>query len=230
MTGMEPISLKLARVEARLRAAERRFGRRQGSVQLLAVSKGHPAESIAQVYAAGQRCFGESYLQEAIGKMDQLAEQDIEWHFIGRIQGNKTRVIAERFAWVHGLCDPRHARRLNDRRPAELPALNVCLQIDLSGELQKAGVAPEALDELATGVAVLPRLRLRGLMVLPAPHETFDAQREPLRELHLIFERLVAAGLALDTLSMGMSNDLEAAVAEGSTIVRVGTAIFGPRQ
>ena len=225
----------LQAVEQRIAEAERRFRRNPGSVRLLAVSKTFPASAVEACFAAGQRSFGESYLQEAVAKVDALSAlrdvdgQGIEWHFIAPIQSNKTRLVAENFAWVHGVDRLKIARRLSEQRPAGLAALNVCIQVNISAEASKAGVGLEELPALVTGVAELPRLRLRGLMTLPARADGLAQQRRPFARLRAALEGLQAEGYALDTLSMGMSNDLEAAIAEGATLVRVGTAIFGAR-
>lgn len=221
---------RLARLRRRIGEAEDRAGRPRGSVTLLAVGKTFPAEALRACAQAGQRLFGESYLQEAIPKMEQLADLPLEWHFIGPLQSNKTRPVAERFHWVHGVDRLRIAERLNDQRPAALPPLDICLQVNVSGESTKSGVAERELPALAEGCLRLPRLRLRGLMAIPAPATEFEAQRAPLRRLRLALERLNGLlGLRLETLSMGMSDDLEAAVMEGATIVRVGSALFGNR-
>lgn len=223
-----PIADRVQRVLERIHEAERVAGRANGAVALVAVSKTQPAEAIRQAAAAGQLAFGENYLQEALAKQDALADlAELIWHFIGPIQSNKTRPIAERFDWVHTVDRLRIAERLSQQRPAERPPLNVCLQVNVSGEASKSGVALTALPELAAAVAQLPRLRLRGLMTIPAPANGLDQQRMPFRIL-----REAMAGLALpglDTLSMGMSDDLEAAILEGATLLRVGTALFGPR-
>ncbi len=219
----------LTTVLARIRQAEGRFQRPPGSVTLLAVSKGQPTESIAAIAAAGPRCFGESYLQEALPKQESLRQFDLEWHFIGPIQANKTRGIATHFNWVHSVDRLKIAQRLSEQRPPQLPPLNVCLEVNISQESSKHGLSPAELQAVAGAVAGLPRLRLRGLMAVPAPCEEFTAQRRQLARLRALQEELIAAGLDLDTLSMGMSADLEAAIAEGATLVRVGTAIFGPR-
>lgn len=220
----------LAEVHARIRAAESRFGRAPGSVALLAVSKQQPVEKLRAAYAAGQRAFGENYLQDAIPKLDLLCDlAGIEWHFIGRIQGNKTRPIAERFAWVHSLCDLGHARRLAAQRPPALPPLRACVQVNLSGEATKGGLAPEAVGDFLAACAGLPGLAIVGLMTLPAPAEGEVAQRAPFAALRMLRDRLASPACPLPELSMGMSDDLEAAVAEGATIVRIGTAVFGPR-
>lgn len=228
-----PLAEALARVRARIRAAELAYGRSPGSVSLLAVSKRQPAEQLAAAWAVGQRAFGESYVQEALDKQRALAAmlppEEIEWHFIGRMQANKTARIAEQFAWVHGLCDLDHARRLSAQRPAGWPPLRLCVQVNLSGEASKAGLAPQDLAPLLTAVRDLPGLRIEGLMTLPAPSADLAAQRRPFAALRQLRDRLADDALPLATLSMGMSGDLEAAIAEGATIVRVGTAIFGER-
>jgi len=223
------VAQSLGLVQARIRAAEARFGRAPGAVALLAVSKGQPAEAMRACFDEGQRAFGESYVSEALGKMAALAGLAVEWHFVGPIQSNKTRPIAERFAWVHSVDRLKVAGRLSAQRPADLGPLNVCLEVNVSGEATKAGVPPEEAQALALAVARLPGLRLRGLMTVPAPEADPDRQRAPYRRLRDLFDRLRAAGLPLDTLSMGMTADLEAAVAEGATVVRIGTAIFGER-
>lgn len=220
---------RLHAVLARIRAAEQRFQRPPGSVALLAVGKTQPAVAIAAVAAAGQARFGENYLQEALAKMAELAALNLEWHFIGPVQANKTRPIAERFAWVHSVDRLKIAERLSAQRPAGLPPLNVCLEVNISREPSKHGLDESDVPAVARAVAALPRLRLRGLMAIPAPAADFAAQRLPCARLRELWERLLAEGLELDTLSMGMSDDLEAAIAEGATLVRVGTAIFGPR-
>lgn len=226
---MDVISASLQAVRERISAAEYRFGRQAGSVHLLAVTKAHPAEVIREAYRAGQRAFGESYAQEAVAKMEQISEPDIEWHFIGPIQSNKTRVIASRFAWVHSVDRFKVARRLSEQRSHELSPLNVCIEVNVAGEASKSGAAPSDVPELAHAVSELPRLRLRGLMAIPPLNDDFESQRVPFRKLREILEALNARGFSLDSLSMGMSNDMEAAIAEGATIVRIGTAIFGAR-
>ncbi len=226
---MSTIAERLSRVRARISRAEQDYGRPAGSVQLLAVSKTKPVSAILAAIEAGQRAFGENYLQDALPKQEALAGQPIAWHFIGPIQSNKTKAIAASFDWVHSLEREKIARRLNDQRPDNLAPLNICLQVNVSGEASKAGLEPGSVQALADVVAGLPRLRLRGLMCIPAPARDLDAQRRPFRQLRELQETLLANGLAVDTLSMGMSGDLEAAVAEGSTLVRVGTDIFGAR-
>lgn len=214
---------------ARIHTAEQRHHRPSGSVQLLAVSKTQPSAAIAALAAVGQRRFGENYVQEALDKIAELAALDLEWHFIGPIQANKTRSIAEHFAWVHSVDRLKIAERLSAQRPAHLPPLNVCLQVNIDREPTKHGLDEREVATVASAVATLPRLRLRGLMAIPAPAADFTAQREPLARLRTLQDLLNAAGLGLDTLSMGMSDDLEAAIAEGATLTRVGTALFGPR-
>lgn len=226
---MTTASARLQQVVSRIRDAEQRYRRVPGSVTLLAVSKLHPASAIAELAAAGQQRFGENYLQEALDKMAALAGLDLEWHFIGPIQANKTRGIASRFAWVHSVDRLKIAQRLSRQRPDGQPPLNICLEVNISGEASKSGVVPAQLLELATAVAELPRLRLRGLMAIPAPSEDFAEQRRACARLRECQQTLRDAGFELDTLSMGMSADLEAAIAEGATLVRIGTALFGPR-
>jgi pyridoxal phosphate enzyme (YggS family) len=223
------IQHRLDQVRRRIAAAERNAGRAPGSVQLVAVSKTRPSEAIRQALACGQTRFGENYVQEAVEKIRQLGGLGLEWHFIGRIQSNKTAQIAQHFDWVHCLADSRHARRLNDQRPPERPRLKVCVQVNVSGEPNKAGLDPEVTAELLARVRELPRLDVCGLMAIPAPALDFNAQRRPFAELRTLRDRLAKPGQPLATLSMGMSADLEAAIAEGATLVRVGTAIFGPR-
>ena len=221
----------LEAVRQRIATAAHVAGRDARSVTLLAVSKTFPAEDVRAAYAAGQRAFGESYVQEAITKIEALADlrATLEWHFIGPLQSNKTRPVAEHFDWVHSVDRLKIAQRLSEQRPDNLAPLNVCLQVNISGEASKSGVSiPEAV-EVAQEIAALPKLNLRGLMAIPEPAGSIDEQRVPHRQLRELFERLRDDGLELDTLSIGMSNDLEAAVLEGATIVRIGTAIFGAR-
>jgi len=228
---MPDLDHNLAAVQQRIALAAQLASRDPNSVSLLAVSKTFPAEDVRAAHAAGQRAFGENYVQEALTKIETLADlrASLEWHFIGPLQSNKTRPVAENFDWVHSVDRLKIAQRLAEQRPAHLPPLNVCLQVNVSGEASKAGVTPAEAAETAHAIAALPQLRLRGLMSIPEPAETIDAQRVPHRALRELFEQLRADGLELDTLSMGMSSDLEAAVLEGATIVRVGTAIFGAR-
>ena len=229
--GPQNLPENLRRVQERINSAARLSDRRVDSVTLLAVAKSQPAASIRAAHQAGLSQFGESYVQEAVAKIEVLQDLALTWHFIGTIQANKTRVIAERFAWVHAVDRLRIAERLCEQRPYHAPPLNVCLQVNLAAEASKGGVAPAAVGELAARVAALPRLRLRGLMCIPPPAEADMAlQRARFAELARLRATLNAAGAGLDTLSMGMSADLEAAVMEGATIVRIGTALFGARK
>jgi len=234
---MGAIRANLQAVKARIARAAEAAGRDPAAVRLLAVSKTHPAALVDEAYHAGQLAFGENYVQEALAKMDAVAAllgaqraRALEWHLVGPLQSNKTRPVAERMAWVHSVEDERIARRLSAQRPALAPPLNVLLQINVSAEPTKSGVALQAVAPLAHAVARLPHLRLRGLMAIPEPTADAALQRARFRAVRQCQERLNADGLALDTLSLGMSDDLEAAIAEGSTLVRIGTAIFGARQ
>jgi pyridoxal phosphate enzyme (YggS family) len=213
----------------RIAAAERRYGRVPGSVRLLAVSKGHSADDIRTAASAGQRLFGESYLQEALPKLEALADQNIEWHFIGPIQSNKTRGIAEHFSWVHGVDRLKIAERLNAQRPESAGLLNTCIEVKLGTEPGKSGVPPPEVSSLVHEVSRLPRLRVRGLMTIPPASHDFEIQRRFFRQLKGLYTELARDNPAFDTLSMGMTEDLEAAIAEGATIVRVGSGIFGAR-
>ena len=229
---MNPQNLleRIRDTRARMAAAAARCGRSVDSVTLLAVSKGQPAEVVAAAAAAGLTEFGESYLQEALAKQDALAAATaLQWHFIGRLQANKTRPVAERFAWVHGVDRLRIAQRLSEQRPYHAGPLNVCLQVNIAAEQSKAGAAPEEVPELVRSMATLPRLKLRGLMCIPPEESDPERQRMWFAKLRRLQEALNTQGAGLDTLSMGMSADLEAAVLEGSTCVRIGTALFGPR-
>jgi pyridoxal phosphate enzyme (YggS family) len=234
---MSIIAGNLQAVEATIQAACASAGRARNEVELLAVSKTFPAESVVEAMAAGQRAFGENYLQEALDKMQevarlqpaQLADAAIAWHFIGPIQSNKTRPIAAHFNWVHTVERLKIAQRLSEQRPPELGPLDICLQVNISGEASKSGASVDELPELARQVAGLPNLRLRGLMAIPEASTDPAQQRAAFARLRALFDTLRADGLALDTLSMGMSGDLAAAVAEGATIVRIGSAIFGAR-
>lgn len=220
---------RVGALRARMAAAAASAGRSVDSVTLLAVSKGQSAEQIRAAAAAGVTDIGESYLAEALGKQQALADLPLIWHFIGRLQANKTRHLAERFTWVHGVDRLKIAERLSAQRPYHAPALNVCLQVNLAGEASKGGVPPPEVPAVASAIAALPRLALRGLMCIP-PEETDAArQHEWFARLRKLEASLNAAGLRLDTLSMGMSGDFEAAIQEGATIVRIGTALFGPR-
>ena len=208
----------------------------KNSVQLLAVSKRHPSEKIREAYESGQRAFGENYVQELLDKKQELVDLDIDWHFIGPLQSNKTKKIAEVANWVHAVDRLKIAQRLNDQRPNALPPLSICLQVNISGEETKSGISRDELNSLALKIAELPNIKLRGLMVIPAPEEDFNKQREIFAKVTKLQEDLQQTlnqqgiELTLDTLSMGMSSDMEAAVAEGATIVRIGTAIFGQRE
>jgi hypothetical protein len=203
--------------------------RGDGEVRLLAVSKTFPAQAVREAYQAGQRAFGENYVQEALDKIDALRDLPLEWHFIGPVQSNKTRVIAENFSWVHGVDRLKIAERLSAQRPVHLPPLNICLQVNVSGEDSKSGVTPSEAEALAVQTAQLPNLKLRGLMAIPAPSDDPAMQRLPFARMRVLLQQLNSRGLQLDTLSMGMSHDYPAAIAEGATIVRIGTAIFGVR-
>ena len=216
-------------LRVRMAAAAASAGRNVDSVTLLAVSKGQPAQQIRAAAAEGVTDIGESYLAEALGKLEALADLPLTWHFIGRLQANKTRHVAERFAWVHGLDRLKIAERLSAQRPYHAPALNVCLQVSLAGEVTKGGVPPSEVPALAAAVTALPRLELRGLMCMPPEEAEPTRQREWFARLRGLRDALNAGGLRLDTLSMGMSGDFEAAIQEGATIVRIGTALFGPR-
>ncbi|MET0265321.1 MAG: YggS family pyridoxal phosphate-dependent enzyme [Duganella sp.] len=229
---MSLISQNLQAITTAMAAAAEEAGRAAGDVQLLAVSKTFGPQAVLEAVQAGQRSFGENYLQEGVDKIAALAAlgaPPLTWHFIGPIQSNKTRPIAEHFDWVHTIEREKIAVRLSEQRPASLAPLQVCLQVNISGEASKSGVAPHELSTLAHKVAALPHLTLRGLMAIPEPAEDFAQQRAAFAQLRLLYEQLRAEGLALDTLSMGMSADLRAAIVEGATMVRVGSAIFGSR-
>ncbi|MFP5393844.1 MAG: YggS family pyridoxal phosphate-dependent enzyme [Gammaproteobacteria bacterium] len=230
---MVTITDKLQAVEALIAQAVSAAGRTRNEVQLLAVSKTFPAEAVLEAVQAGQRFFGENYLQEALDKIDAVAKArpdvPVEWHFIGPIQSNKTRPIAASFDWVHTVERLKIAQRLSEQRPADKGPLNICLQVNISGEASKSGAAPAEVGALARAVAALPNLRLRGLMAIPEPETDYARQRAAFARLRALYEAVRADGIALDTLSMGMSGDLAAAIAEGATIVRIGSAIFGAR-
>jgi hypothetical protein len=223
------ISGRLQNLVERIARAARAAGRDPAGVRLLAVSKTWPADSVREAAEAGQRAFGENYVQEGVAKVEALAGLGLEWHFIGPLQSNKTRLVANSFAWVHSVDRLKVAERLSGQRDVHLPPLEVCIQVNVSGEESKSGAAPDEVPELARAVAALPRLRLRGLMAIPEPTSDVALQRARFASLRQLRDQLNAGGLQLDTLSMGMSDDLEAAIAEGSTMVRVGTAIFGGR-
>ncbi|ADJ65281.1 YggS family pyridoxal phosphate-dependent enzyme [Herbaspirillum seropedicae] len=230
---MSSIAQNLQHVQQQIAAAAERAGRPAGAVQLLAVSKTFGPQAVLEAVRAGQRAFGENYLQEALEKIAALPllapDVPLQWHFIGPIQSNKTRPIAEHFDWVHSVDRLKIAQRLSEQRPAALGALNVCLQVNISGEDSKSGLDPAELPAVAAQVAQLPGLKLRGLMAIPAPSEDVTQQRAAFAAVRSLLAQLQAQGLALDTLSMGMSADLDAAVAEGASIVRIGSAIFGAR-
>ena len=230
---MSSIASQLQLVHARMQAAALAAGRAPEEITLLAVSKFFDASCVLQAVQAGQMAFGENYVQEAVDKMAAVRaaapEAVLAWHFIGPIQSNKTRLIAEHFDWVHTVDREKVVRRLAEQRPPHLPPLNVCLQVNISAEASKSGIAPADLPALAQAVATLPTLRLRGLMAIPAATEVAAEQHAAFRHLRLLAQQLAAQGIVCDTLSMGMSADLDAAIAEGATMVRVGTAIFGQR-
>ena len=226
---MSRIAENLAKISQRIHAAAVAADRKPETVRILAVSKTHSADKIREAYAAGLTCFGESYIQEAIPKITELSELPLEWHFIGPVQSNKTRSIAELFHWVQSVDRLKIATRLNEQRPQHLPALNVCVQVNISMESSKSGIVQQALVEFAQQLQELPRLKLKGLMAIPQKTTDEDQQRRMFAELRRLFDDLNQQGYQLDTLSMGMSNDLEAAVMEGSTMVRIGTGLFGMR-
>jgi pyridoxal phosphate enzyme (YggS family) len=229
LIGPQNLAVHVNHVRSRIRQAALAAGRDPASVCLVAVSKGKPAESLRAAATAGVTDFGESYLQEANPKLDSLADLPLLWHFIGGLQSNKTRAIAERFDWVHSIDRLSVARRLSDQRPFHAPPLNICIQVAVVPESTKGGVNPADLAALADALATLPRLKLRGLMCVPPPQPDVAAERRVFAELRRLLEALNGAGHALDTLSMGMSGDFEAAIAEGATHVRIGTALFGSR-
>ena len=228
--GPQNLPVRLNEVCDRMAAAAAQASRSVDSITLLAVTKGHPAALVRKAAAAGVRHFGESYLQEAVEKVAALGDLELTWHFIGRLQANKTRPVAEGFAWVHGVDRLKIAARLSEQRPYYAPPLNVCLQVNVAGEESKGGVSLDELPALAAAVAPLPRLKLRGLMCIPPEENDPTRQRGWFAKLRKALEALNATGMGLDTLSMGMSGDLEAAILEGATLVRVGTALFGPRE
>ncbi|KQB52645.1 hypothetical protein AQS70_13595 [Pseudomonas endophytica] len=223
---MSTIAGNIAQVEARIRAAAEAVQRDVTSIHLLAVSKTKPAAALREAYAAGLRDFGENYLQEARAKQVELTDLPLCWHFIGPIQSNKTREIAEHFAWVHSVDRLKIAQRLSEQRPADLPPLNICIQVNVSGEASKSGCTPDDLPALAAAIQALPRLKLRGLMAIPEPTEVRAEQDAAFAKVESLQQSL---NMGLDTLSMGMSHDLESAIAQGATWVRIGTALFGAR-
>ena len=224
------LSGRYAQTRTRIASAATRCGRAAESVGLVAISKGQPAAAVRQVAELGQRDFGENYLQEAIPKMQELEDLRLTWHFTGQVQANKTRLIASHFDWIHTLDRERIAARLSEQRSAHLPPINVCIQVQLEAEEGKGGIKPEELADLAGRIRALPRLRLRGLMTLPPPRDAFDAQKAVFDRLAALLRELNVSGFDLDTLSMGMSADVEAAVAAGATLVRIGTGVFGERK
>jgi pyridoxal phosphate enzyme (YggS family) len=226
------ITNNIISLQTRIREYETKYHRTPQSVTLLAASKSQSPEKIIEAYHAGQALFGENYLQEALDKMQTLASEhltNLEWHFIGPMQSNKTRKIAEHFSWVHSVDSVKIATRLNEQRPSSLPPLNVCIEVNISQEESKSGVTLENLEELATFCQLAPHLTLRGLMAIPSSEDNMEDQRRAFKELHQLYKQLQQKGFVLDTLSMGMSEDFEAAIAEGSTMVRIGTALFGAR-
>ncbi|AMS19075.1 MULTISPECIES: YggS family pyridoxal phosphate-dependent enzyme [Pseudomonas] len=223
---MSTIADNIGLVSQRIRAAAEAAQRDASSIHLLAVSKTKPAQAVREAYAAGMHDFGENYLQEALGKQAELTDLPLSWHFIGPIQSNKTRAIAENFAWVHSVDRLKIAQRLSEQRPADLPPLNICIQVNVSGEASKSGCTPADLPALANAISALPRLKLRGLMAIPEPTEDRAAQDAAFARVR---DLQASLDLALDTLSMGMSHDLESAIAQGATWVRIGTALFGAR-
>ncbi|AZF23859.1 YggS family pyridoxal phosphate-dependent enzyme [Pseudomonas sp. R3-52-08] len=223
---MSTIADNIGLVSQRIRAAADAVQRDASSIHLLAVSKTKPAQAVREAFAAGMHDFGENYLQEALGKQAELTDLPLSWHFIGPIQSNKTRAIAENFAWVHSVDRLKIAQRLSEQRPADLPALNICIQVNVSGEASKSGCTPADLPALANAISALPRLKLRGLMAIPEPTDDRAAQDTAFATVR---ELQASLNLPLDTLSMGMSHDLESAIAQGATWVRIGTALFGAR-
>ena len=227
---MNDIGKSLARISQLIQQAEKNFNRPPGSVKLIAVSKTKPVEAIRLAITCQQTDFAENYVQEAVDKITSIGHDGLTWHFIGPVQSNKTRPIAEHFDWVHSVDRIKIAKRLNDMRPRHMPPLNICIQVNTSAEQTKSGIDPDKLTALAQHCALLPQIRLRGLMTLPAPGKDFDQQRLPFRQLGEMLVELRSIVPTLDTLSMGTTMDMEAAIAEGSTMVRIGSAIFGPRQ
>jgi pyridoxal phosphate enzyme (YggS family) len=231
---MATIADNLQAVKARIEGAAIRARRDPAAVTLLAVSKTHPVASIDEARAAGQRAFGENYVQEALEKMDAMEPREqgvqrLEWHLIGPLQSNKTRLAAERFDWVHTLASEKIAKRLSEQRPSAMAPLNVLIQVNVSGEASKAGVSPEEVFTLSQKAGSLKGLRLRGLMAIPEPTADTGLQRSRFSQVRILFEQMKSKGVPMDTLSMGMSDDMESAIAEGATLVRIGTAIFGQR-
>jgi PLP dependent protein len=226
---MTTIAKNLHAINLAIAQGMRLANRHKDAIQLLAVSKGVSAASVREAHQAGQRAFGENYTQEALNKIELLRDLSLQWHFIGPIQGNKTQAIAAHFAWAHGVDRSKIAERLSAQRPTDLPPLNVCIQVNVDEEASKSGIMSDNLLDLARTVANLPRLKLRGLMCIPAPTEGLENQRIPFAKLRELLQEINTHGLAMDTLSMGMSHDFNAAILEGATIMRIGTAIFGRR-
>ena len=226
---MSQIAQHLESVRHDISQAAESAGRKPADVQLLAVSKTRPASDIQAAFEAGQQDFGENYLQEALEKIQALQQLPITWHFIGRIQSNKTRPIAENFSWVHTLSSIKHARRISEQRPAGLSPINVCIQVNISHEASKGGIDEEQVEQLASEISQLSGIRLRGLMAIPEATDDTSKQRQAFASLAALLQQLNARGFALDTLSMGMTGDMAIAIEEGATIVRIGTAIFGKR-
>jgi len=224
------IAKKLKTLREQIHSNEKKYGRYLDSVQLLAVTKKHSVNAIQEAYDGGQRRFGENFVQEALNKIKTIHQDDIEWHFIGSIQSNKTRKIAENFHWVHSISSAQIAERLHEERPESLPPLNICLEVNVSHEQTKSGISYVDVLPLAELCASFNRLKLRGLMAIPALHAELIDQRAEFYKLRLLFDELNKKNFQLDTLSMGTTHDMEAAIAEGATIVRIGTAIFGPRE
>ena len=218
------------KIQDLLTQAALQAGRLQDSVRLLAVTKGQPAAAVLEAVSVGQKAFGENFVQEAVEKIAEVGRDDLSWHFIGHLQSNKTRQVAEQFQWVHTVDRVKIAERLSRQRPYYADDLNVCIQVMIDPEEDKSGVTPDSLPELAAAIVALPKLKLRGLMCIPAVRKGFEAQREPFRRLRRLAEDLASAGIDTGTLSMGMSADYVAAIHEGATLVRIGTALFGPRR
>ncbi len=226
---MTDLTQRYQNILEKITQAEIQYQREPGSVNLIAVSKTKPAEMIREMASLGQQAFGENYLQEAIAKQQELKDLDLEWHFIGHIQSNKTKDIAYNFDWAHGVDRYKIAKRLSDQRSDDSPALNICLQVNLEAEQTKSGLAPEEVIELAKQVSLLPNIKLRGLMAIPSPNNPFEKQRQLFSQLRKLLEAVNQTGLNLDILSMGMTDDMQAAIAEGATHIRIGTALFGAR-
>ena len=226
---MPDITQRYQMILEKIKQAEIKYQREPGSVKLIAVSKTKPANMVREMATLEQRAFGENYLQEAIQKQIELNDLELEWHFIGHIQSNKTKDITENFDWAHGVDRLKIARRLSDQRPSHLPALNICLQVNLEAEQTKSGANSKDVVELAKEISNLSNIKLRGLMAIPSPNNPFEQQRELFKQLRGLLDDLNNQGLEVDTLSMGMTDDMEAAIAEGATHIRIGTALFGAR-